>query len=51
MPPAAVYLVKPFLNRLDGRTFDVVRGIEIRLAGAKADHVDALGLHRFGLRL
>jgi hypothetical protein len=44
-------LGEAFFNRTNRRTFDAVRRVEVRFTGAKADYIDALSLHRFGLRL
>jgi hypothetical protein len=42
MPSTAVYFRgAPALDRLDRGLLDVVRRVEIRLAGAEADHVAA----------
>ena len=36
-------------QRLGAGVFDVLRGVEVRLAGAEADDVQAVGLHLLGL--
>ena len=36
-------------ERLGGGVFDVLRGVEVRFAGAEADDVLAFGLHLLGL--
>src|SRR5205085_7839171 len=40
---------KPGFKRGDGRRFDVLRRVEVRLAGAEAADIDAFGFHRFRL--
>jgi hypothetical protein len=50
VPPTAVYLVKPGVDRGDGGILDVLRRVEIGLADAKTDDVVALGLQLRGAR-
>jgi hypothetical protein len=38
-------------QRLGGGVFDVLRGVEVRFAGAETDDVQAVGLHLLGLRV
>ena len=38
-----------FADRADGGFLDVLRRVEIRLAGAEADHIQTLALHLVGL--
>ncbi len=46
MPSTAVYLVLPVSIARDRRPLDVVRRVEVGLAGAEADDVAAGGLQR-----
>jgi len=49
MPLAGVYFVKPSASALAARVLDVLRRVEIRLAGAEPDDVLAFGFHLLGL--